>query len=109
MRAYSLTSTSAMATIDITNTGLVKGDEVVQLYIMDAYASVARPAKELKRFQRITLEAGEMIQVEFKLEKDAFAFFDPGTDSWIVEPGIFMIMVGSSSKDIRVSDSLELK
>ena len=100
---------SAIASIDISNTGQVKGDEVIQLYVRDEYASVARPAMELKRFQRITLEPGEKKTIEFKLEKDAFAFFNAPTDSWIVEPGSFEIMIGSSSGDIRSKGKLELK
>jgi len=100
---------SATASIDISNTGQVKGDEVVQLYVRDEYASVARPAMELKRFQRITLEPGEKKTIEFKLGKDAFAFFDADTDSWILESGSFEIMVGSSSRDIRSKAKLELE
>lgn len=68
-----------------------------------------RPVKELKCFQRITLKPGEKKIVNFNLEKDAFAFYDVKTKSWMVEPGTFKIMVGSSSLDIRASGSLELK
>ncbi|MBW1812047.1 MAG: fibronectin type III-like domain-contianing protein [Deltaproteobacteria bacterium] len=84
------------------------GDEVVQLYVKDEYASVARPAIELKRFQRISLKAGEKKTVTFDLQKDAFAFYDETTNDWVVEPGAFDIMAGSSSSDIRVSEKLEL-
>ena len=101
-------STSGTAGVVITNTGDVAGDEVVQLYVKDEYASVVRPAMELKRFQRISLEAGEKKTVTFALEKDAFAFYDAATNGWVVEPGAFDIMVGSSSADIRVSEKLEL-
>jgi len=101
-------STSGTASVVITNTGDVAGDEVVQLYVRDEYASVVRPAIELKRFQRISLEAGETKTVTFTLEKDAFAFYDESTTDWVVEPGAFDIMVGSSSQDIRVSKKLEL-
>jgi len=102
-------STSATVNIDITNTGDRAGDEVVQLYIHDEYSSVVRPIMELKRFQRITLEAGEKRTVAFTLEKDAFAFYDEKTEEWIVEPGDFKIMVGSSSADTRISKMLTLK
>ncbi|GAH01411.1 unnamed protein product, partial [marine sediment metagenome] len=54
-------------------------------------------------------EPGEKKTLEFKLKKDAFAFFDSATDSWIVEPGSFEIMIGSSSRDIRSTGKLELK
>ena len=102
-------SSSATVNIDITNTGDRTGDEVVQLYVRDEYSSVVRPAKELKRFQRFTLKPGEKRAVTFKLEKDTFAFYDEKTEEWIVEPGDFKIMVGSSSADIRVSKMLTLK
>jgi len=101
-------STSGTASVTITNTGDVKGDEVVQLYVKDEYASVVRPAMELKRFQRISLDPGEKKTVTFTLDKDAFAFYDESTNDWVVEPGAFEIMVGSSSQDIRVSEKLEL-
>jgi len=64
---------------------------------------------ELKRFQRITLKPGEKKTVTFKLEKDAFTFYDEKTEEWIVEPGDFNIMIGSSSADIRISKMLALK
>jgi beta-glucosidase len=102
-------STSATVNIDITNTGDRAGDEVVQLYIHDEYSSVVRPIMELKRFQRITLEAGEKRTVTFTLEKDAFAFYDEKTEEWTIEPGDFNIMLGSSSADIRISKMLTLK
>lgn len=102
-------STSAVVSVDIQNTGNRPGHEVVQLYIHDEYSSVVRPVKELKRFQRIPLKPGEKRTVTFKLEKDAFAFYDEKTEEWIVEPGDFKIMVGSSSADIRVSKMLTLK
>jgi beta-glucosidase len=101
-------STSATATIDITNTGDRIGDEVVQIYIRDEYASVVRPERELKRFRRITLKPGEKQTLTFTLDKDAFAFYDEKTDGWIVEPGDFSILAGSSSSDIRISEMLTL-
>ena len=64
---------------------------------------------ELNRFQRITLKPGEKKTVTFKLEKDAFTFYDEKTEEWIVEPGDFNIMIGSSSADIRISKMLALK
>ena len=67
-----------------------------------------RPAMELKRFQRLTLKPDESRTVTFNLEKDAFALYDPETNDWVVEPGTFEIMVGSSSRDIRTSEKLNL-
>jgi beta-glucosidase len=102
-------STSASVSIDIAKTGNRTGDEVVQLYVRDEYASVVRPDRELKCFQRITLKPGEKRTSTFTLDKDAFAFYDEKSDEWIVEPGDFTIMAGSSSADIRISKVVTLK
>jgi beta-glucosidase len=102
-------STSASVSIDIANTGNRTGDEVVQLYVRDEYASVVRPDRELKCFQRITLKLGEKRTLTFTLDKDAFAFYDEKSDEWIVEPGDFTMMAGSSSADIRISKVVTLK
>ena len=105
----STSSSTASVRVDVTNTGTRTGDEVVQLYIKDEYASIVRPLKELKRFSRVTLSSGETKTVQFHLEKDAFAFYDSATQNWVVEPGAFEIMLGSSSQDIRLSDELVLE
>jgi beta-glucosidase len=109
LQMHATSSTSANVSFLLQNAGDRTGDEVVQLYIRDEYASVARPVMELKRFQRITLGPGETGTMIFKLDKDAFAFYDEKTDDWIVEPGEFTIMIGSSSSDIRISKILTLK
>jgi beta-glucosidase len=95
--------------VDIKNTGKVKGDEVAQLYINDKEASVPRPPKELKGFSRVTLEPGETKTVTMKLNPRDFAFWDPASNNWKVEPGDFEIMVGSSSRDIKLNQTLVLK
>ncbi|HEX9658926.1 MAG TPA: glycoside hydrolase family 3 C-terminal domain-containing protein, partial [Rhodothermales bacterium] len=83
----------------ITNTGDRAGDEVVQVYIQDVTASVTRPVKELKRFQRITLEPGESRTLTFTLTQDDLEFY--GLDMIpTVEPGLFKVFVGSSSVDV---------
>lgn len=83
---------------DVTNTGQREGTEIVQLYIQDEYASVTRPVKELKNFDRITLKPGETKKVSFDITPKELQFF--GTEGkWIVEPGTFKIMVGGSSRD----------
>jgi len=109
LRLKPISSNSARATIDIVNTGKWTGDEVVQLYIRDEYSSVVRPVMELKQFRRITLKPGEKRTLTFTLEKDAFAFYDEKKGAWIVEPGDFKIMIGSSSADIRISRMFTLK
>ena len=85
----------------VRNTGGRAGDEVVQLYVRDVLASVARPIMELKGFERVSLEPGESKDVSFTLGPDALRMLD-GAMRPIVEPGAFRVMIGSSSKDIRL-------
>jgi beta-glucosidase len=85
----------------ITNTGNYDGDEVVQLYIKDEYASVARPVMELKGFQRIHLKKGETKEVEFLITPKLLSILDKNMET-IVEPGDFRLMVGASSNDIKL-------
>ncbi len=80
----------------VTNTGERKGKEVVQLYIHDAFASVARPVKELKGMKLIDLDKGESKTIEFELGEDALGFYD-NNGNWLVEKGLFEIFVGGSS------------
>ena len=89
------------ASIEVTNTGNRLGDEVVQLYIRDRECSVVRPEKQLVGFERITLEPGESRTVSFNVPAEELAFWDAGSGGWIVEPGEFEVMAGSSSADIR--------
>ena len=85
--------------VDVENVGDRAGDEVVQLYIRDVAASVTRPVKELKGFQRVTLRAGEKKRVEFTLGPKELGFYDR-TMNFVVEPGEFKVMVGSNSEDL---------
>ena len=86
--------------VEVENTGKRRGDEVVQLYLKDVYASMTRPVKELAGFKRITLEPGERKKVSFHLQCSQTAFLDRHMQ-WKVEKGEFEIQVGSSSEDIR--------
>ncbi|MFC1552432.1 glycoside hydrolase family 3 N-terminal domain-containing protein [Candidatus Latescibacterota bacterium] len=90
---------SFTVSVDITNTGDVAGDEVAQLYIRDVVSTVARPVKELKGFERITLTPGEKRTVEFEVTPDELSFLDVDMNR-IVEPGTFDIMVGGNSVDL---------
>ena len=83
-------------TVDVTNTGKTRGDEIVQMYIRDEASSVTRPVKELKDFARITLEPNETKQVTFKITPSKLAFYNREMRR-VVEPGTFQIMVGGSS------------
>jgi len=98
---------SVTISFDVKNVGRFKGDEVAQLYIRDPIASVSRPIKELKGFKRITLEPGEKKRVTFTLSTDQLAFYDRHM-RLIVEPGLYEVMVGSSSEDIRLTGSFEV-
>jgi beta-glucosidase len=90
---------SLTVTVVIENVGQRAGDEVAQLYIRDLSASVTRPVKELKGFQRITLQPGEKKTVEFKLTSRELGFYDRAM-RFVVEPGAVKVMVGSSSEDL---------
>ncbi|MEM2400906.1 MAG: glycoside hydrolase family 3 N-terminal domain-containing protein [Candidatus Bathyarchaeia archaeon] len=98
---------SVRVQVDVKNIGGRRGDEVVQLYIHDQLASVARPLKELKGFKRITLEPGEQKTVTFTLGPEELSFYDINMNL-IVEPGLFEVMVGSSSEDIRLKGTFEV-
>ncbi len=91
---------STAVSFRIKNTSAIAGDEVVQLYIRDELASVARPVLELKGFQRIHLQPGETREVVFEITPELLSMYDLNLNK-VVEPGGFRIMIGASSKDIR--------
>ena len=97
---------TVLVTFSVKNTGAVSGEEVVQLYAHDELASIARPVKELKGFQRVALAAGESKTVTFKLNASMFAFPNEAMEE-VTEPGMFRIMIGGSSKDIRLRALIE--
>ncbi|ARN56192.1 Thermostable beta-glucosidase B [Sedimentisphaera salicampi] len=98
---------TANVSLTVKNTGKRMGKETVQIYIHDKKSSLKRPVKELKGFEKISLNKGQAKTVQFTLSKEDFSFFNPELDCWIAEPGEFVIMAGSSSKDIRLEGSLE--
>ena len=87
-----------IVTTEITNTGEVDGEEIAQLYIRDNVSSVTRPVKELKGYQRVFLKAGETKKIKFTVNSESLAFYDIDMN-YVVEPGTFTIMTGSSSND----------
>ncbi len=95
------------AKFKITNTGEYDGDEVIQLYIKDLFASVARPVMELKGFQRVHLKKGETKQLYFEITPELLSMLDIDLKR-IVEPGEFRIMIGASSNDIRLRKIIEV-
>jgi beta-glucosidase len=92
------TKGSTHVSVDVTNSGKVAGDEVVQMYIRDCVSSVTRPVKELKGFQRITLAAGQTKTVTLEIAPEHLAFYNIDME-YVVEPGKFEIMVGNSSQE----------
>ncbi|MCX7987588.1 MAG: glycoside hydrolase family 3 C-terminal domain-containing protein [Bacteroidales bacterium] len=97
------------ATVEISNTGTRAGDEVVQLYIAPPQSTIERPLKELKAFARVSLNPGETKTVTLYLKERDFAYWDINANGWKVEPGKYQILLGSSSKDIRLSDTIDVK
>jgi beta-glucosidase len=86
--------------IEVKNSGERPGAEVVQVYVRDVEASVFRPEKELKAFQKVYLRAGESKSISITLGQEAFAFYDVNIHDWKVEPGEFEVLVGTSSREI---------
>jgi len=87
---------------DITNTGKRKGAEVAQIYIHDVQSSVPRPPKELKGFDRVELKPGETKRVSIDIPAKSLAFYDVASKSWKLEPGKFEVLVGASSRNIKL-------
>ena len=96
-----LTVTGLDATFKVTNTGNHKGDEVVQLYLHQDLSTVVQPERQLKAFERITLDPGETREVTLHLDYDDLAIVDANM-KWTVEPGTYHVLIGPSSKDIRL-------
>jgi beta-glucosidase len=94
--------------LKVENSGKVSGKEVVQLYVRDFKSSLPRPLKELKGFAKVELKPGDSKTVPFTLDERSFAFYDPHKRTWVVEPGKFEVLVGSSSRDIRVKAKFTL-
>lgn len=94
--------------VKVKNTGKVAGKEIVQLYVKDVKSSVQRPEKELKGFEKVFLNPGEEETVTFTLDKRAFAYYDAEIKDWHVESGEFLILIGKSSKDIVLKESVRV-
>ena len=93
-------SDSIAVSVDVTNSGDVEGEEIVQLYIRDMTASVTRPVKELKDFEKIALAPGETSTVTFYLSREDLEFYNIDMN-WTVEPGEFKVFVGTNSRDVK--------
>jgi beta-glucosidase len=99
----------ATVSLEVENIGKRAGDEVVQLYVHDMECSVKRPTKELRGFERINLQPGGRKTVTFTLPAEKLSFWDVKTHGFVVEPGAFDVLVGSSSEDIRVHGQFEVR
>ena len=95
---------SVQVSVDVENTGRREGDEVVQLYIRDVVASRVRPVKELEGFQRVTLQPGERRTLHFTLAPEQLGFYNAAMQ-FVVEPGTFKVMAGTSSEDSQMLES----
>ena len=98
----------ATAQFDLTNTGARDGAEVAELYVHQNQPTLTRPEKELKGFQKVALKAGETKTVSIPLAQRSFAYYDPEKKGWLAEAGDFQILVGASSRDIRLTDTFKL-
>ncbi|MFM6982601.1 MAG: glycoside hydrolase family 3 N-terminal domain-containing protein [Chitinophagaceae bacterium] len=102
------TTGDIQVTVEITNSGKLKGDEVVQLYLKDEVSSVTVYETQLRGFQRVTLEPGDKKTVQFVLKSDDLKLLDKDM-KWLVEPGTFEVQIGSSSEDIRLKKKFSIQ
>jgi beta-glucosidase len=91
---------SVSVKVNVRNTGSVAGAEVIQLYVRDVKSTVERPEKELKAFSKVTLQPGETKSVKLVLDERAFQYYDDSKKQWVLETGVFKLLVGNSSKNI---------
>ncbi len=106
----SMTSNETLkVSVNVKNTGNYDGAEALQVYVADKESTLPRPIKELKAFDRVSLKKGETKTITFELDKNAFAYYNPDQHDWVVEPGAFDILIGSSSVDIRQTASISIK
>jgi beta-glucosidase len=97
-----------IVTVKVKNTGRLAGQEVTQLYIHEQCTRVVRPEKELKAFAKVALQPAEETVVGFELEKRDFAYYDVSIHDWVVNSGKFDILVGGSSRDLPLKQTLEM-
>jgi beta-glucosidase len=107
--AKASSSSQFTVTLRLRNEGKRTGAEVVQLYVHDGHSSVDRPVKELKAFRRVQLSPGQSANLSFTLNASALSYYSTKKKDWIAEPGTFEVLVGASSRDIRLKGSLQLQ
>jgi beta-glucosidase len=94
--------------VSVRNSGSRAGAEVVELYLHDAHSKVDRPIQELKGFRRVSLEPGGTQVATFTLDQSAMSYYSIEKKAWIAEPGQFDVLIGSSSRDIKLKGSFDL-
>ncbi|HZL77461.1 MAG TPA: glycoside hydrolase family 3 C-terminal domain-containing protein [Candidatus Limnocylindrales bacterium] len=102
---------SAAVTVEfeLANTGGREGAEVAQIYVQEMKPGAPRPVRELKSFAKVLLQPGQKQKVSVRLDRRAFAFYDPGKKGWVVEKGGYKILVGGSSRDLALQGNCRLK
>jgi len=100
---------SVTATVDVTNTGSVAGDEIVELYVSAQGSSVERAVRDLKAFARVHLGAGKSQTVSLNVAAKDLAYFDTGKSAWVVEPIDYVVSVGSSSRTLPVTATVTVR
>lgn len=98
---------TALLSFTLTNTGNYDGEEIVQLYLRDRVGSVVRPVAELRDFQKLFLKKGESKTITFRIDEAKLSFYNAKTE-YVSEPGEFDVMIGASSRDIRLKEKIEL-
>lgn len=103
------TDDTIAVTVRVTNTGSMAGAEVVQLYLRDPVSTQPKPVKELKGFQKVYLEPGQSKDVTIEICKESLQSFDEELHSWVCEPGMYEVLVGTSAADIHLTGSFRAK
>ena len=101
--------TDYVLSFNVKNVSNVDGKEIAQVYVRDVFAMVERPYKELKGFAKVALKAGESKRVQIALDSRAFAYYNTIKKQWYVEDGDFEILIGASSRDIRLKESIRIQ
>ncbi|WP_289301481.1 glycoside hydrolase family 3 C-terminal domain-containing protein, partial [Sporofaciens musculi] len=94
--------------VDVTNTGDIEGKEIVQLYVRDLTGAARRPLRELKGYEKVSLKPGETKTVNFVLDYRSFAWYHTGIKDWYAASGDYRILIGASSRDLRLSEKVHL-
>ena len=98
----------ATVAFTVKNTGKVAGADVAQVYVHQQKSALPRPQKELKGFQKVFLQPGQSKTVTITLDENAFQYFNDNLNKWVSEPGRFDILIGNSSRDIRLTGTANL-